>query len=323
MSEANFQDRPARPVLSVAVRPRSKEDGARFVEALRDLSADDPMIPVSVEGVDGEAIIRGMNEPHLESICARIVQEYKVPLAVGELQIIYLETVRRCAEGEDRYIRQAGGLGNYGHVKVRVEPNEVGAGFDFVDEIKDGTVPRQYIEAAEQGIREALRGGVLAGYEVVDLKATLFDGSYHAVDSNEMAFRIAGAMAFKEAARRAGPVLLEPVMAVAVVTPEEYMGVVIGDLNARRGRIQGVEQGAGSRVIKANVPLSEMLGYGRSMRLQAQGTLEYSMQFLRYEEAPRPRDGWGEDGAGVTADRPKPPRAGSGSAVAMPDEDFD
>jgi elongation factor G len=320
MSESNSQDR---AVLSVAVRPTNTQDRARFGQALRDLVVRDPTVIVAMEGIDGWTVISGRDELHIESICTRIAQEYAVPLEVGEPQILYLETVRRCAEGEGRYIRQAGSSGNYGHVRIRLEPNEEGASFEFIDEVKDGVVPRRYIEAAEQGIRDALQGGAIEGYEVVDVRATLFDGSYDAVESNEMAFRIAGAMAFKEAARKAAPVLLEPVMALEVVIPEEYLGMVIGDLHARRGRIQGTEQRSGLQVIKAQVPLSEMLGYETNMRLRTAGRLEYSMHLHRYEEAPRPGGGRGEEGAGVTANKPRLPRTGSGSAAARLDTDAD
>ncbi|HWZ50442.1 MAG TPA: hypothetical protein VNW54_03155 [Granulicella sp.] len=316
-----------KPARYLRGRPPEQRGGRREVRRSlarsRDTGSDDQNHTCPPELIDGQTVVSGTNESHLGSTCARIVQEYKIRLQVGEPRIIYLETVRRCAEGEARYIRQSGGLGNYGHVKIRVEPNDAGSGFEFVDAVKDGVVPRQYIEAAEQGIRGALHGGVVAGYEVVDVKATLFDGSYHDVDSNEMAFRIAGAMALQEAARRARPVLLEPVMVIELVVPEEYLGTVIADLNSRRGRVEGIEQRAGTRAIKANVPLSEMLGYETNLRSRMQGRLEYSTCFLRYGEAPSPGGGWEDDGAGVTVNKPKSPRAGSGSAAARLDTESD
>jgi elongation factor G len=304
MSEYNIQKR---PVISVAVSPRNEGDREKFLRALSVLGQEDPAIRVETAPDDVLTILSGMSEEHLEAICDRLLREFKLQLDIGEPTVLYLETVHRSAEGEGKYIRQTGGVGNYGHVKIRVEPNEAGKGFEFVNDIKGGVVPREYIKPTEQGIREALQGGVLAGYEIVDVKATLFDGSYHDIDSNEMAFKIAGSMAFKEAARKAAPVLLEPVMSVEVVVPEEYMGATIGDLNSRRGRIEGMEQRAGSQVIKALVPLAEMLGYGR-------GRFYHSVQFARYEAAPR-RDWLGGDGAGVTANKPAGPKAGSGSAA--------
>lgn len=313
--------------MSVAVRPSRDEDHERLALAVRDLGARDPAMQINPRDSNGETILKGMNELHLELICARILHEFKIPLEVGEAKILYLETVRGVGEAEGRYVRRMGGAGNYGHVNIRVEPNDAGAGFEFghrfVDEIEDGAVPQEYIEPTEQGIREALRGGVLAGYEVVDVKVQLLGGSYHPVDSNEMAFRIAGAMAFRDAARRASPVLLEPVMALEIVIPEMCLSTVLGDLNARRGRIQGTEQRADSHVIHAHVPLSEMFGYERTLRVATLGRLEYSVQFLRYEEVPRPLGGWGGDGVGVPANKPKPQGAGRASAAARPDAAFE
>jgi elongation factor G len=303
MSEYNIQKR---PVISVAVSPRNEGDREKFLRALSILVQEDPSIRIKTVSADETTILSGMNELNLEVSCERLLREFKLQLEIGEPTVIYLETVRKSAEAEGKYIRQTGGAGNYGHVKIRVEPNEAGKGFEFVNDIKGGVVPREYIKPTEQGIREALQGGVLAGYEIVDVKATLFDGSYHEVDSNEMAFKIAGSMAIKEAARKATPVLLEPVMSVEVVVPEEYKGTIIGDLNSRRGRIEGMEQRAGSQVIKALVPLAEILGYGR-------GRFYHSIQFFAYEAAPW-RDWLGGDGAGVTANKPTGPKAGSGSA---------
>jgi elongation factor G len=294
------------PIIFVPVSPRNDGDREKFHRALSVVVQEDPSIRIKKESDDGPTNLSGMSEEHLKVICDRLLGEFKLQLDIGEPTVIYLETVRKSAEAEGKYIRHTGGAGNYGHVKIRVEPNEAGRGFEFVNDIKGGVVPWEYIKPTEQGIREALQGGVLAGYEIVDVKATLFDGSYHEVDSNEMAFKIAGSMAFKEAARKAAPVLLEPVMSVEVVVPEEHMGTIIGDLNSRRGRIEGMERRAGSQVIRALVPLAEMLGYGR-------GRFYHSVQFARYEAAPR-RDWLGGDGAGVTANKPAGPKAGSGFA---------
>jgi elongation factor G len=228
-----------------------------------------------------------MGELHLEIIVDRMMREHKVEANVGKPQVAYRETIRKKAEAEGKYIRQTGGSGQYGHCKLRVEPNEPGKGYEFVNEIVGGSIPKEFIKPIDNGVKEALEGGVLAGYPMVDIKVSLYDGSYHDVDSNEMAFKIAGSMAFKEAARRASPVLLEPVMSVEVVVPEEFMGVIIGDLNSRRGRIEGMEHRAGSQVVKAIVPLANMFGYVNEMRSSTQGRATYSMHFARYEEAPR------------------------------------
>jgi elongation factor G len=228
-----------------------------------------------------------MGELHLEIIVDRMMREFNVQANVGKPQVAYRETVRKNSEAEGKYIRQTGGSGQYGHVKIRLGPNEPGKGFLFEDVTKGGSVPKEYIKPIEMGIKEAMEGGVLAGYPMVDVKASLYDGSYHEVDSNELAFKIAASMAFKEAARKASPVLLEPVMSVEVVVPEEYMGTIIGDLNSRRGRIEGIEHRAGSQVIKSMVPLAEMFGYATNMRSNTQGRATFSMHFSRYEEAPR------------------------------------
>jgi elongation factor G len=275
------------PVIHVAVEPKTKTDQEKMGMALAKLAQEDPTFKVHTDPDSGQTIISGMGELHLEIIVDRMMREYKVEANVGKPQVAYRETVRKQAEGEGRYIRQTGGSGNYGHAKIKLGPNEAGKGFEFSNDIKGGVIPKEYIKPIEQGIREAMLGGVLAGYEMVDVKASLYDGSYHDVDSNEMAFKIAGSMAFKEAARKASPVLLEPMMSVEVVVPEEYMGTIIGDLNSRRGRIEGMEHRAGSQVIKANVPLSEMFGYATHMRSSTQGRANYSMHFNRYEEAPR------------------------------------
>jgi elongation factor G len=275
------------PVISVAVEPKTKADQEKMGMALGRLAQEDPTFKVHTDPDSGQTIISGMGELHLEIIVDRMMREYKVEANVGKPQVAYRETIRRKAEAEGKYIRQTGGRGQYGHVKIRLEPQEPGKGYEFVNEIVGGSVPKEYIKPVDQGIQEALEGGILAGYQMVDVKASLYDGSYHDVDSNEMAFKIAGSMAFKEAARRASPVLLEPVMAVEVVTPEDYAGPIMGDLSSRRGRIEGMEHRAGSQVIKAIVPLAEMFGYATHMRSSTQGRAEYSMHFARYEEAPR------------------------------------
>jgi elongation factor G len=275
------------PVISVAVEPKTKADQEKMGLALGKLAQEDPTFKVHTDPDSAQTIISGMGELHLEIIVDRMMREYKVEANVGKPQVAYRETIRRHAEAEGKYIRQTGGRGQYGHAKIQLDPNEPGKGYEFINDIVGGVVPKEYIKPIDQGIREAMEGGVLAGYPMVDVKATLYDGSYHDVDSNEMAFKIAGSMAFKEAARKASPVILEPVMAVEVVTPEDFAGAIMGDLSARRGRIEGMEHRAGSQVIKAIVPLSEMFGYATHMRSSTQGRAEYSMHFARYEEAPR------------------------------------
>jgi elongation factor G len=275
------------PVISVAVEPKTKADQEKMGMALGRLAQEDPTFKVHTDPDSGQTIISGMGELHLEIIVDRMMREYKVEANVGKPQVAYRETIRRKSEAEGKYIRQTGGRGQYGHAKIRLEPQEPGKGYEFVNDIVGGSVPKEFIKPIDQGIKEAMEGGVLAGYEMVDVKAILYDGSYHDVDSNEMAFKIAGSMAFKEAARKASPVLLEPVMSVEVVTPEDYAGVIMGDLSSRRGRIEGMEHRAGSQVITAIVPLAEMFGYATQMRSNTQGRAEYSMHFARYEEAPR------------------------------------
>jgi elongation factor G len=275
------------PVISVAVEPKTKADQEKMGMALGRLAQEDPTFKVHTDPDSGQTIISGMGELHLEIIVDRMMREYKVEANVGKPQVAYRETIRRHAEAEGKYIRQTGGRGQYGHAKIKLDPQPAGTGYEFVNDIVGGSVPKEFIKPIDQGIQEALEGGILAGYPMVDVKATLYDGSYHDVDSNEMAFKIAGSMAFKEAARKASPVLLEPVMSVEVVTPEDYAGVIMGDLSSRRGRIEGMEHRAGSQVIKAIVPLAEMFGYATHMRSSTQGRAEYSMHFARYEEAPR------------------------------------
>jgi elongation factor G len=275
------------PVIEVAVEPKTKVDQEKMGMALAKLAQEDPTFKVRTDITNGQTIISGMGELHLEIIVDRMMREYKVEANVGKPQVNYRETIRSKADAEGKYIRQTGGSGNYGHAKIRIEPNEPGKGYEFSNDIKGGTIPKEYIKPIDQGIQEAMLGGVLAGYEMVDIKVSLYDGSYHDVDSNEMAFKIAGSMAFKEAARKAKPVLLEPVMSVEVTVPEEYMGTIIGDLNSRRGRIEGMEMVGGVQAIKATVPLSEMFGYATSMRGSTQGRANFSMEFKQYDEAPR------------------------------------
>jgi elongation factor G len=274
-------------VISVAIEPKTKADQEKMGVALSRLADEDPTFKVRTDEDSGQTIISGMGELHLEILVDRMRREHKVEANVGEPKVAFRETIRKKAEAEGKYIRQTGGSGNYGHCKLRVEPNTPGAGYEFVNDIKGGAVPKEYIKPIDQGVQGALELGILAGFPMVDVKVTLYDGSYHEVDSNEMAFKFAGSIAFKEAARKANPVLLEPVMAVEVTVPEEYMGVIIGDINSRRGRIEGMDRLAGSQVIKAIVPLKEMFGYVNEIRSSTQGRASYSMQFARYEEAPR------------------------------------
>ncbi|PYY06265.1 MAG: elongation factor G, partial [Acidobacteria bacterium] len=254
------------PVISVAVEPKTKGDQEKMGIALSKLAQEDPTFKVHTDPDSGQTIISGMGELHLEIIIDRMMREFSVEANVGKPQVAYRETIRKPSEAEGKFIRQTGGRGQYGHVKIRLEPQQPGAGYVFENEIVGGTVPKEYIKPVDQGIKEAMEGGVLAGYEMVDIKAILYDGSYHEVDSSEIAFKIAGSMAFKEAARKASPVLLEPVMSVEVVVPEDFAGVIMGDLSSRRGRIEGMEHRAGSQVIKAIVPLAEMFGYATHMR---------------------------------------------------------
>jgi len=274
-------------VISVAIEPKTKADQEKMGLALSRLADEDPTFKVRTDEDSGQTIISGMGELHLEILVDRMRREYKVEANVGEPKVAFRETIRKKSEAEGRYIRQTGGSGNYGDCWIRLEPNEPGKGYEFLNEIKGGTIPKEYIKPIDQGVRGAMEMGILAGFPMVDVKVILFDGSYHEVDSNENAFKIAGSMAFKEAARKASPVLLEPVMAVEVTVPEEFMGTIIGDINSRRGRIEGMGRVAGSQVIRAIVPLKEMFGYVNDIRSSTQGRASYSMQFAHYEEAPR------------------------------------
>lgn len=275
------------PVISVAIEPKTKADQEKLSQSLAKLAQEDPSFRVSFNEETGQTIISGMGELHLEIIVDRLLREFKVSANVGKPQVAYKETIKAPSKAEGKFVRQSGGRGQYGHVYIELEPSEAGKGFEFVNKIVGGTIPREYIPAVEKGVREAMDTGVLAGYPVVDVKATLYDGSYHEVDSSEMAFKIAGSMAFKEAAKKARPVLLEPIMSVEVVTPEEYMGDVMGDLNSRRGKIQSMEKRGNAQVIRAEVPLSEMFGYATDLRSKTQGRATYTMQFSHYEDVPK------------------------------------
>jgi elongation factor G len=275
------------PVISVAIEPKTKSDQEKLGVALAKLAQEDPTFKVATDPDTGQTIISGMGELHLEILVDRMFREFGVSANVGKPQVAYRETIRKKAEAEGKFIRQTGGRGQYGHVKIILEPNEPGKGFEFINKIVGGSIPKEYIGPVEKGIVEALETGVLAGYEVQDVKVTLYDGSYHDVDSSEIAFKIAGSMAVKEAASKASPVLLEPIMKIEVVVPEEFMGSVMGDLNSRRGRIETSEPRAGSQVITAVAPLSEMFGYSTDLRSMTQGRATYSMHFFRYEQAPK------------------------------------
>jgi elongation factor G len=274
------------PVISVAVEPKTQVDQEKMGLALQRLAKEDPSFRVHTDQESGQTIISGMGELHLEIIVDRMKREFKVEANVGKPQVAYRETIRSKVESEGKFVRQSGGRGQYGHVWLKIEPHELGKGYEFVNGIVGGTVPREYIPAVDKGIKEAVETGVIAGYPVVDVKVTLFDGSYHDVDSNEMAFKIAGSMGFKEGFRRARPVLLEPIMKVEVVTPEDYSGDVIGDLNRRRGQITGMDDSPSGKVISGEVPLSEMFGYATTVRSMSQGRATFTMEFSKYVEVP-------------------------------------
>ncbi len=275
------------PVISVAIEPKTKADQEKMGEALNKLSEEDPTFRVTTNEETGQTIISGMGELHLEIIIDRMKREFRVEANIGKPQVAYKETIRKKIEQEGKFVRQSGGRGQFGHVWITVEPNEKGKGYEFENAIVGGAIPKEYIAPVSQGIQEAMRNGVLAGYPVEDIKIKLFDGSYHDVDSSEMAFKIAGSIAFKEAARKANPVLLEPIMDVEVVTPEEYMGDVMGDLSSRRGKIEGLTARKDAQVIKSKVPLSEMFGYSTQLRSMTQGRAIYTMQFDYYDEVPQ------------------------------------
>ena len=275
------------PVISVAVEPKTKADQEKMAIALQKLAQEDPSFRVSTDEESGQTIISGMGELHLEIIVGRMLREFKVDAEVGQPQVAYRETIRKAVEQEYKYAKQSGGRGQYGHVFLRIEPLPAASGFEFVNDIKGGVVPKEYIPAVEKGCKEALQSGVLAGYPVEDVKVTLFDGSYHEVDSSEMAFKLAASMGFKEGARKAGAVILEPMMKVEVETPEEYMGDVIGDLNKRRGQVNSMDDRNGVKIIAAYCPLAQMFGYSTDLRSMTQGRATYSMEFDHYEEVPK------------------------------------
>ena len=274
------------PVMSIAIEPKTKDDQEKLGISLQKLAVEDPSFRVKTDEETGQTIISGMGELHLEIIVDRLLREFKVEANVGKPQVAYKETITKKVETEGKYIRQTGGRGQYGHVWITVEPQEPGKGFEFENNIVGGTVPREYIPAVEKGIKEALDTGVLAGYPVVDIKVSLLDGSYHDVDSSEMAFKIAGSMAFKDGCKKAVPILLEPIMDVEVVVPEQFMGDVIGNLSSRRGRIMGMDSRGGFHVVQSKVPLANMFGYSTDLRSATQGRATFTMQFSHYEQAP-------------------------------------
>jgi elongation factor G len=274
------------PVIQLAVEPKTKADQEKLGMAIQKLAQEDPTFQVNTDPETGQTILSGMGELHLEIIVDRMMREFGVGANVGKPQVAYRETIRKGAEAEGRHVKQSGGRGQYGVVKIKAEPLPTGGGFEFVNDIYGGTIPKEFIKPIEAGIKEALEGGILAGFPMSDVKVTLFDGSYHDVDSSEMAFKIAGSLAIKEAAKKAKPVLLEPIMTVEVVVPEQYMGDVIGDLNSRRGRIEGMQLRGTTQIIKSMVPLSEMFGYATDIRSRTQGRGSFTMHFGRYEEVP-------------------------------------
>ena len=275
------------PVMSVAIEPKTKADQEKLSQALSKLAQEDPSFKVSFDEETGQTIISGMGELHLEIIVDRLLREFKVGANVGKPQVAYKETIRTKSKAEGKFVRQTGGRGQYGHVYLEIEPSEPGKGFEFVNAVVGGSIPREYISAVEKGIKEATDRGILAGYPIVNVKVKLYDGSYHEVDSSEMAFKIAGSMGFREAAKKANPVLLEPIMSVEVVTPEEHLGDVIGNLSSRRGKVQNIERRGNAQLIRAQVPLSEMFGYATDLRSMTQGRATYTMQLSNYEEVPK------------------------------------
>jgi elongation factor G len=274
------------PVISIAIEPKSKADQERLGLSLQKLATEDPSFRVRTDEETGQTIISGMGELHLEIIVDRLLREFNVGANVGKPQVAYKETIRKAVEQQGKFIRQTGGRGQYGDVWIKLEPLVPGSGFEFVDAVRGGSIPREYIPAVEKGVREATENGALAGYPMVDLKVSLFDGSYHDVDSSEIAFKIAGSMALKAAARKANPVLLEPIMAVEVVVPEDFMGDVIGDISSRRGKVLGMDTRPAAQAIDARVPLAEMFGYATDLRSMTQGRATYTMQFSHYEPVP-------------------------------------
>ena len=275
------------PVISVAIEPKTKPDQEKMGVALQKLAKEDPSFKVHTDAESGQTIISGMGELHLDIIVDRMLREFSVDANVGKPQVAYRETITQSVDQEAKFIRQSGGRGQYGHVIIKIEPLEAGSGYEFSNEIVGGSIPREYIGAVDKGIQEQIENGVVAGYPVVDVKVTLYDGSYHEVDSSEIAFKIAGSIAFKDGSIKAKPILLEPIMTIEVVTPEDYMGDVMGDINRRRGLPQGMEESPSGKIIKAEVPLAEMFGYATDLRSMSQGRAVYSMEFLKYNTVPK------------------------------------
>ena len=275
------------PVIKVAIEPKTKAGQEKMTLALIKLAEEDPTFKTYTDTETGQTIIAGMGELHLEIIVDRLLREFKVEANVGEPQVAYRETFRKSVEAEGKYVRQSGGKGQYGHCKLRLEPKEPGTGYEFVDETMGGSIPKEYIPAIDKGIQEAAKNGFLAGYEVVDFKVVVYDGSYHEVDSSEMAFKIAGSMGFKDGLKKANPVLLEPMMTVEIVTPEDYFGDLMGNVSSRRGTITGTEDRNGVKVIDAVIPLSMMFGYATDLRSRTQGRGQFTMQFSHYSEVPK------------------------------------
>ena len=275
------------PVISVAIEPRTKPDQEKMGVALQKLAKEDPSFKVHTDPESGQTIISGMGELHLDIIVDRMLREFSVDANVGNPQVAYRETIRKAVEQEGKFVRQSGGKGQYGHVFLKIEPLESGEGYEFIDSIVGGAIPQEFIPAVDKGIQEQMQNGVIAGYPVVDVRVTLFDGSFHDVDSSEMAFKIAASIAFKDGTDNAEPVLLEPIMNVEVVTPEDYMGDVMGDINRRRGMPQGMEDSPAGKIIRAEVPLAEMFGYATDLRSMSQGRAVYSMEFFKYNSVPK------------------------------------
>jgi elongation factor G len=309
------------PVISLTIAPKTKADQDKLGQGLQKLMAEDPTFRVNTDIQTGQTIIRGMGELHLEIIIDRLKREFNVEASVGKPQVAYKETLTRPADGEMKYAKQTGGRGQYGHVKIHLYPGQPGTGYVFVNEIVGGAIPKEFIKPVDEGIKEALTRGVLAGYPIDDVKVELYDGSYHDVDSSEMAFRIAGSMAFQDAAKKAKPVLLEPIMRVEVVVPKEHMGDVMGNLSSRRGQIQSQEDRGGTEIIAARVPLSEMFGYATDLRWRTQGRATFSMKFDGYQ--PR-RNGLADDDRKSPVGAPRRPAPGvNDSSIALPEPDDD
>ena len=313
MSDYDIQ---IRPILFVDLRPETDEDNEKLEHALKNLVQQDPSIRVEPRPFKGETRLCGMSESHLQGVCDRLLNEFKIKFSFGEPTVIYLETIRKAAEGEGKYIRQTGGLGNYAHCQLRLEPCDQDNGYQFINACQADVVSEKYIEPIHGGVQSALKAGILAGYSLEFVKVSLLDGSYHETDSNEMAFRFAAAMALRDAARKASPVLLEPVMAVEVIVPPGQIGAIISDINVCRGRIEGIRLVGGSQVIRASVPLGEILSYDKETRARARGHARHTMRFARYEPVPY-RRGTEGDGVGVAAIKPTGTRPGSGFAAAQ------